>query len=98
MKGSDVRPAKWSKIIDLYDDGDNSYIWGYYNGDSKPCLAFRYNYSDNDDIGYPRQGNNPVWCVLPKHIWLSTLLTLRGCKYSNDKNIRTAILELLWWG
>ena len=36
--GNTVRPGKWSNVIDFYDDGDYSAIWGSYDGDHQFCL------------------------------------------------------------
>jgi hypothetical protein len=36
--GNTVRPGKWSDVIDLYDNGDYSAIWGSYDGDHQFCL------------------------------------------------------------
>jgi hypothetical protein len=68
--GSLVRPQKWSRVIDLYDDGTNSAIWGSYEGDANRCLGVRY----NDD--YPNQGGNSLWYVEPDFVTKNILLEL----------------------
>lgn len=68
--GSSVRPQKWSSVIDLYDDGTNSAIWGSYEEAADRCLGVRY----NDD--YPNQGGNPLWYVEPEFVTKNILLEL----------------------
>lgn len=64
--GADVRPQRWSNVIDLYDDGTYSAIWGSYDGSSERCLGVRWNGNDTDEpYGYPNQGGNPLWYVEP---------------------------------
>ncbi len=64
--GTTVRPTKWSKVIDLYDDGSSSAIWGTYDGSTNRCLGVRWN--GGKSHGYPNQGNNPFhqieFCLL----------------------------------
>lgn len=37
-KGNTARPEKWSNVIDLYDDEQNSAIWGNYDTSPNRCL------------------------------------------------------------
>src|ERR1039458_487398 len=37
--GHTVRPAKWRNVIDLYDDGEYSAIWGIYENASSRCRS-----------------------------------------------------------
>jgi hypothetical protein len=71
--GSDVRPLKWEDVIDLYDDGQYSAIWGRYEGN--PCLGVRWNGAEGE-CGYPSQGGNPLWYVEPEFTTKQILLTL----------------------
>ena len=41
MNGNQVRPEKWTNVIDLYDNGWYSYIWGNYDGGSDKSLGAR---------------------------------------------------------
>ena len=61
--GHSVRPQKWSNVIDLYDDGTNSAIWGSYEASTSRCLGVRWN--GGASTGYPNQGDNPLWYVEP---------------------------------
>lgn len=97
-----VRPAIWDKesIIDLYDDGEYSAIWGSREKEPR-SLGVRWN-GDDSYVGYPNQGRNPVWYSEPaflEHTILSTLLE-RTKRLSKDarkdefiKNILTALSE-----
>jgi len=63
-RGTEVRPQRWSRVIDLYDDGVYSAIWGSYDGGSQRCLGVRWNGNDTDEpYGYPSQGGHPLWYV-----------------------------------
>ncbi len=68
--GNSVRPQKWSRVIDLYDDGTNSGIWGSYENAPDRCLGVRY----NED--YPNQGGNSLWYVEPDFVTKNILLEL----------------------
>jgi len=90
--GQLVRPQKWSNIIDLYDDGTNSAIWGSYEVSSRRCLGVRWN------DGYPSQGGNPLWYVEPdfatKNILLELLSRVNGnSTLGNINNILQALRE-----
>jgi hypothetical protein len=90
--GHTVRPAKWSNVIDLYDDGEYSAIWGIYENASSRCLGVRWNNS------YPGQGPNPVWYVEPGFVTSNILSELlRQVKANptggNIPNILTALKE-----
>ena len=96
--GSSVRPGKWDNVIDLYDDGDNSAIWGVYNDDSSKdrCLGVRWN--GGDSYGYPNQGGNPLWYVEPDFITKNILLELlsrvnKDSASGNLENILQALKE-----
>lgn len=72
MKGSLVRPKKWTDVIDLYDDGINSLIYGFYESLDNYHVGIRWNGKSNKDTGYPRQGKYPTWFVLPN--WMAKLI------------------------
>lgn len=62
--GNLVRPKKWKDVINLYDDGTYSAIWGTYDDSSQKSLGVRWN--GISDYGYPNQGVNPLWYVEPE--------------------------------
>ena len=70
MRGKDVRPRTWSNVLDLYDDGDTSFISGNYKNAQETSIGIRWdgNPDDLNDAGYPNQGKNPTWFILPE--WL----------------------------
>lgn len=65
----EVRPKIWNEktIIDLYDDGEYSAIWGDREDEGKRSLGVRWNGSD-EYPGYPNQGKNPVWYSEPRFL------------------------------
>ena len=98
IAGNSVRPNKWSDVLDLFDDGVNSYIFGYYEDLYDYCIGVRWNGNKNN-IGYPNHGNNPLWFVLPKHLWKATVGTLKALieknsNFGNLTNINIAIERL----
>ena len=99
MDGHDVRPAKWSDVIDLYDDGEYSAIWGRY--ENAPCrvLGVRWNGHDGGK-GFPLSSGHPVWHVEPDFLAKGILSALLEQSLSSSfvggqtDNIVTAITEL----
>jgi hypothetical protein len=82
VPGNTVRPQKWTNVIDLFDDGTYSAIWGEYDGTAQRCLGVRWN-GDTDEIGYPNQGANPLWYVEPEFVARPILLWLLNAMNSN---------------
>lgn len=74
-KVNEVRPKIWSEVIDLYDDGNYSAIWGRREVAAKRSLGVRWN-GDETYVGYPNQGNNPVWYSEPLFLQYSILVAL----------------------
>ncbi len=72
--GTNVRPQKWNNVIDLYDDGEYSAIWGNYDGSQSRVLGVRYN--GGTKLGYPNMAGNPVWYIEPKFLRKTILLSL----------------------
>ena len=97
--GHDVRPAKWSDIIDLYDDGEYSAIWGRYENGAQRELGVRWNGYD-DSKGFPLSSGHPVWYVEPYYIARGILPVLLERTLAvpqsggNKDNILTAMSEL----
>jgi hypothetical protein len=88
--GHSVRPHKWSNVIDLYDDGTNSAIWGSYEQSTTRCLGVRW----NDD--YPNQGGNSLWYVEPDFVTKNILLELLSRVNNNPSvgNVNNILLAL----
>jgi hypothetical protein len=87
---TEVRPADWSEIIVLYDDGVYSVIWGRFRRRPYKDLGARYNVGDNPGgRGYPSLGGHPLWYVEPSFLIESILVGLRQqlleAKRSNTK-------------
>jgi hypothetical protein len=92
--GNTVRPQKWSNVIDLYDDGTYSAIWGCYDNSPRRCLGVRWN--GNVNTGYPLQGINPLWFIEPDY--LAKMILLEFCskvnKNPNNGNIQHILTAL----
>ena len=89
-----VRPARWTDIKILWDDGDYSAIWGKFDGEER--LGVRWNGYD-DNIGYPSQGGNALWYAEPDLLTTPILRELliksvqNGCPEEYINNINTAL-------
>ncbi len=99
ISGRMVRPKKWSKVIDLYDDGEYSAIWGYYDNSNTRCLGVRWNGDNKKSNGYPIQGKYPLWYVEPHFLTkciLEELLkkVLHNKTLGDINNIQIALNEL----
>ena len=101
IAGNSVRPKKWSEVLDLFDDGVNSYIVGYYKDLDKDCIGVRWNGDLNNpkEIGYPRHADYPTWFVLPEYLNNQTLQTLQSLVSANPNlgslaNITAAVTRL----
>jgi hypothetical protein len=95
--GSSVRPKKWENVLDLYDDGEYSAIWGSYDGEPVRCLGVRWN-GEGGGVGYPNQGPNPLWHVEPAFLAKGILFALlEKVNFSDpvDKQHLNNILEAL---
>jgi hypothetical protein len=97
MKPEKVKPIAWSNISVLYNNtGENySLIWGSYQGEK--LLGVRWN-GENNNRGYPGQGNQPTWYIEPEFLTLTILNEILriATDKSQDiylKRIRKAIEE-----
>jgi len=94
--GSDVRPLLWSNVLNLYDNGEYSAIWGEYENSPKRCLGIRWN--GDSDIGYPNTYGHPSWFVIPDP-WVQMILLDLYMKVSKEppdgklENILKALAE-----
>ena len=84
---SEVRPKIWDEntIVDLYDDGEYSAIWGVRENEGKRSLGVRWNGS-GEYPGYPNQGKNPLWYSEPRFLEESLLHALLA-KVLSNKNL-----------
>ena len=85
MQPEKVKPGKFHKHTIIYNNGDFSVAYGLWdNTDNR--LAMRWN-GDEDEIGYPNQGGNPLWFQLPNDgIWTSEILkAIKAMKEHEEK-------------
>lgn len=82
----EVRPGIWdrSSVLDLYDDGSYSAIWGCREQAPQRSLGVRWN-GNEGYVGYPNQGKNPVWYSEPAFLQHAILLALLE-KVKSTKN------------
>jgi len=79
-KAEDVKPAKWSSIKILFDNGDYSIITGLYDG--WECLGERWN-GKGHEIGFSSTRGHAQWHVVPEFLWVSVL---QGALSEIDRN------------
>ena len=72
--GHEVRPQKWRNVLDLYDNGEYSAIFGNYDGSKNRAVGVRWNGSTG--VGYPNMAGHPTWYLEPKFLHKSILLNL----------------------
>jgi hypothetical protein len=65
VRARDVNPHKWENITILMENEYYSVISGDYEGEH--TLGERWN-GEGADLGFPSQGGNPLWHVVPKFL------------------------------
>ncbi|MHA1942227.1 MAG: hypothetical protein ACW97P_10975 [Candidatus Hodarchaeales archaeon] len=70
VRAREVNPNKWQNMVILFENDDYSVISGEYEGTHS--LGERWN-GQGDDIGFPSQGGNPLWHVVPPLLALPVL-------------------------
>ncbi|HEX5012054.1 MAG TPA: hypothetical protein VFY71_16835 [Planctomycetota bacterium] len=63
-------PQRWSEQTVLFDNGKYSVITGKYDGEW--ALGERWN-GEPERVGFPSQGGNPLWHVVPDFLALPVL-------------------------
>lgn len=98
--GKEVRPPKWSDVINLYNDGKYSVIWGRCENNAMRTLGVRWNSYGESRVS-PVSSGHPVWHVEPDFLAKGILSALLERIYTipdingNGDNILTAMSELL---
>lgn len=88
IPGTDARPHIWSNVLDLFDNGEYSAIWGNYDETNPRCLGVRWNGHDTYELyGYPHQGRNPVWYVEPDFLQRAILLAFQS-EINDNRSLR----------
>ncbi|OAV64840.1 hypothetical protein Barb4_03820 [Bacteroidales bacterium Barb4] len=95
--GNSVRPIKWGNVIDIYDNGLYSAIWGNYDNSPNRCLGVRWNGAPGG-LGYPNGCGYPTWYVEPEFLTKLILLQLldeinKDNSLGNMRNILVALQE-----
>jgi hypothetical protein len=92
---SKVRPAKWTNLCVLFDDGVYSVVSGSYEGNPASALGERWN-GEPDGLGFPNQAGYPVWHVIPGFLAVPILHGLLDelARHPNDLN-RAQAAEIL---
>ena len=80
ISAENVKPAKWSNIRVLFDNGSYSVITGFYEGEQ--AMGERWN-GEEDKLGFPNQAGNPLWHVIPDFLEIHILHSLIDELYKN---------------
>ena len=73
MRPENVKPEKFKAHTVIYNNRDFSIAYGIWENSSSR-IAMRWN-GDEDGLGYPSQGGNPLWFQLPNEgIWTNAIL------------------------
>ena len=97
--GNSVRPEKWSNVLDLFDNGTYSVVWGhYFENPTQRCVGVRWNGKD-ESAGYPNLAGRPLWYVEPAFLSKPILLELsyqvsKNNSLGNLANIQKALSEV----
>jgi len=97
-EGKHVHSDKWTHVIELYDDGEYSAIWGKFISPFSRCLGVRWN-DRFGAAGHPNHGPHPLWYA--ESPWLAKTILLELCdrvnknpKLGSLENILTALGEM----
>jgi len=88
-----VRPKKFSKFEILFEDADFAIAWGIYDNEPPERIAMRWNGKLNRP-GFPKQGKNPVWFMLPENLSVPVVKALLGIKSAKNQNILEVLKQL----
>jgi len=89
-----VRNRKWRDPEILYDDGDFSAIWGYYDEGKEKVLGLRWNGEDGS-LGFPQTSAHPTWFVIPNGLTRMNLMALLECKLRHNDADASVIVDAI---
>ena len=87
-----VRPKNFPKPHILWEDADFTVAWGKFKN-TPERLAMRWNGEPNK-TGFPNQGKNPLWFMLPEELSVPLLKALLGTKPAKNKRILKVLKQL----
>jgi hypothetical protein len=88
-----VRPKKFLEFRILCEDNDFAVAWGKFDNDPPERLAMRWNGKPNKP-GFPNQGKNPLWFMLPEELSIPLLKALLGTKSAKNQHILEVLKQL----
>lgn len=90
MKPENVNPKNIKIENIVYDNDYFSIAYGIWE-DGNRHLVMRWNGETEDDPGYPKLFNNPVWFLITKELKIPILTSLINLKGSNNSEILEAL-------
>lgn len=86
MKPENVNPKNFKVESIIYDNEYFSIAYGEWEG-KKNHLAMRWNGETDEDPGYPKLFNNPVWFLIAEELTIPFLTSLIGEPCSDEPSI-----------
>ncbi len=80
MSPKKVRPKKFPCFEIPYNCNRFAIVWGEFDKTPPKRLAMRWNKTESNELGYPSQGKNPTWFMLPKELTVPFIKALRNVK------------------
>ena len=89
----DVSPQKWTNLRVLFDNGVYSVVAGEY--EDERALGQRWN-GEEGESGYPTQGSNPLWHVVPGFLAVPVLYAVLHelAAQPDEGNVQAVLDEL----
>ena len=90
MKPENVNPKNFKVENIVYNNDYFSIAYGIWEGGNKH-LVMRWNGESDEDPGYPKLFNNPVWFLIPEELKIPILTSLINLSDSDNKEILKAL-------
>ena len=92
MSPTKVRPKKLPYFKVLYNYNGFSIALGEFDKTPPKRLAMRWNETESNEVGYPCQGKNPTWFMLPDELSIPLILSIPAINaLSNIKSAKSLL-------
>ena len=90
MEPEQVNPKNFDVINILYDNESFSIAYGIWEGGTTH-LAMRWNGESDEDPGYPKLFNHPIWFLISEELKIPILKTIIDLNGSRNDDIIEAL-------
>jgi len=94
MLPTKVRPKKFPYFKVLYNYNGFAIAWGEFDKTPPKRLAMRWNETESNEVGFPCQGKNPTWFMLPEELTVPLVNALRDVKSAKSQSILNVLKQL----